>query len=91
MGLPPGEEAPGAAEPARPPDGAPPQPGTGDARVDDALSRLDDVSGLPVAEHVTVFEQVHQLLMDALADADSPGGDLRGGGEQHHRPGGPGH
>jgi hypothetical protein len=55
----------GAAVPrARPP--------TGDARVDDAVARLDDLAALPVAEHVAVFEYVHERLTEALGDLDVP-------------------
>lgn len=45
-------------------------PTTGDARVDDALGRLGDLSGLPVAEHLPVYEDVQRRLHDALADLD---------------------
>ncbi|MBO0772194.1 MAG: hypothetical protein J2P35_12120 [Actinobacteria bacterium] len=46
---------------------------TGDPRVDGALSRLDDLAGLPVAEHPAVFEQVHRRLAEALGDLDAAG------------------
>ncbi|MDR0343594.1 MAG: hypothetical protein LBI49_10905 [Nocardiopsaceae bacterium] len=49
------------------------QRATGDPRVDGALSRLDDLAGLPVAEHPAVFEQVHQRLAEALGDLDAAG------------------
>ena len=45
-------------------------PTTGDARVDDALGRLGDLTGLPVAEHLPVYEDVQRRLHDALADLD---------------------
>lgn len=45
-------------------------PATGDARVDDALGRLGDLTGLPVEEHLAVYEDVHRRLHDALADLD---------------------
>ena len=78
MGLPPGEGAPGPAGPApsaEGPAGAGPlvpraRPSTGDARVDDAVARLDDLPGLPVAEHLAVFEYVHARLTEALGDLD---------------------
>jgi hypothetical protein len=50
--------------------------------VDEAVSQLEDLAGLPVAEHPAIFERVHQRLTDALGDAgareravpdDSPG------------------
>jgi len=40
--------------------------------VDDAVARLDDLAALPVAEHVAVFEYVHERLTDALGDLDVP-------------------
>jgi hypothetical protein len=57
-------------------------PATGDARVDEAVSQLEELAELPVAEHPAVFERVHQRLTEALGDAgageravpgDSPG------------------
>lgn len=75
MGFPPGEAGPGAASPE--PAVAErrvvvprPRPSTGDARVDDAVARLDDLAGLPVAEHLAVFEYVHERLTEALGDLD---------------------
>jgi len=55
------------------------RPSTGDARVDDAVARLDDLAGLPVAEHVAVFEYVHERLTEALGDLDVPA-PVRSGG-----------
>lgn len=43
-------------------------PITGDPRVDDALSRLTDLEGLPVHEHVEVFEDVRRRLQGTLSD-----------------------
>jgi hypothetical protein len=43
---------------------------TGDARVDDALSRLDELTELPVAGHPAVFEYVHERLAEALGELD---------------------
>ena len=48
--------------------GAPPV--TGDARVDAASARLQEIPDLPSAEHVDVYEDVHRRLQDALSDAD---------------------
>ena len=59
----PGADAPGPPEPAGP------WPATGDSRVDEAVSQLEDLAGLPVAGHPAVFERVHQRLTDALGDA----------------------
>lgn len=61
MGLPPGEIAPGSVSPVLP---------TGDPRVDDAVARLDDLAGLPITEHLAVFEYVHERLTEALGDLD---------------------
>jgi hypothetical protein len=47
-----------------------PRPSTGDARVDDAVARLDGLAGLPAAEHLAVFEYVHERLTEALGDLD---------------------
>jgi hypothetical protein len=38
--------------------------------VDVALSRLQDLDELPVADHVAVYDEVHRLLQDALAALD---------------------
>ena len=85
MGFPPGETAPDAAssapvaeEPSAADEQAStrravvprPRPSTGDARVDDAVARLGDLAGLPVAEHLAVFEYVHERLTEALGDLD---------------------
>jgi hypothetical protein len=60
---------PGQAGPATPAGPAGPQPATGDRRVDEAVSQLADLAGLPVAEHPAIFERVHQRLTEALGDA----------------------
>lgn len=54
--------------------------------VDDALR---DVAGLPVAEQVAVFTDLHQQLTAALAVTVAAGGPADE--IQQHRPGGPGH
>ncbi len=66
MGLPPGEIAPGSAGPVVPRA----RPSTGDVRVDDAVARLDDLAMLPLAEHLAVYEYVHERLTEALGDLD---------------------
>jgi hypothetical protein len=48
------------------------RPSTGDPRVDDAVARLDDLAGLPIAEHLAIFEYVHERLTEALGDLDVP-------------------
>jgi hypothetical protein len=63
---------PSAPERARVP-APPPPPQTGNARVDEALSRLDGLAETPVAEHPAVFEYVHDRLAEALGDLDVGG------------------
>lgn len=41
---------------------------SGDARVDGATERLSELANLPAIEHVSVFEDVHRRLHDALTD-----------------------
>lgn len=48
-----------------------PGAGSHDARVEDALSRLAELDGLPLAEQVGVFRDIHQRLAAVLADPDS--------------------
>ena len=43
---------------------------TGDARVDAAAARLEEVPDLPTADHVEVYEDVHRRLQDALSEAE---------------------
>lgn len=43
---------------------------TGEFRVDSALSRLKELAGVPVAEHVAVYDDIHAQLKGALADLD---------------------
>jgi hypothetical protein len=64
------------------------RPATGDARVDDAVARLDDLDRLPLAEHLAVFEYVHERLTEALGDLDvhAPAH----AGDQRPGPGAPG-
>lgn len=40
--------------------------GTGDARVDSALRRLDGLADLPLTDHIERYERVHADLQDAL-------------------------
>jgi hypothetical protein len=64
--------AEGAGRPAAPQRSAVPRvrTSTGDPRVDDAVARLDDLAGLPITEHLAVFEYVHERLTEALGDLD---------------------
>jgi hypothetical protein len=43
---------------------------TGDERVDLALAKLAGLDELPLAAQVTVFDDVHRLLQDALTAAE---------------------
>ena len=62
------------------------RPSTGDPRVDDAVARLDDLAELPIAEHLAVFEYVHERLTEALGDLDVHAAARAG----DHSPGAPG-
>lgn len=44
-------------------------PETGVETVDGVVASLDGLDGLPVAEHVAVFERAHESLRQALAEA----------------------
>jgi hypothetical protein len=44
---------------------------TGDERVDQAVSRLDDLDERDVDEHADVYDTIHGDLADVLDDADS--------------------
>ncbi len=43
---------------------------TGEARVDAATARLDEIADLPTSDHVAVYDDVHRRLQDALSDAE---------------------
>jgi hypothetical protein len=64
---------------------------SGEAGVRAATERLAQLPGLPVAEHVAVFEDVHRLLSGTLADLDAADGGAdqtaRTGAGQPARPG----
>ena len=40
-----------------------------DPRIAEAVARLDGLTDTPLVEHVEVYEDVHRVLQDALADA----------------------
>jgi hypothetical protein len=44
---------------------------TGDERVDEAVSRLDDLDERELDEHADVYDTIHGDLADVLDDADS--------------------
>jgi hypothetical protein len=58
-----------------------------DPRVAAAVARLDGLADLPPVEHVEVYEDVHRVLQESLADAarTSAGSDP---GEAEAGPGG---
>lgn len=43
---------------------------TGHADVDRALARLSELDSMQTAEHVSVFEDVHARLQQAMSDLD---------------------
>ncbi len=45
---------------------------TGDARVDDAVARLEGLDERDLNEHVEVYDSVHRDLADVLDDAGTP-------------------
>jgi hypothetical protein len=52
---------------------------TGEARVDQVLAGLGRLAGLPVDEHVAVFEDAHARLSQVLSELDSgPAADAAG-------------
>ena len=44
---------------------------TGDARVDAALERLQELDQVPIEEHAEVFGDIHARLSAALGDASA--------------------
>jgi hypothetical protein len=48
-----------------------PRPETGEARVDAALSVLDELTELPVTEHPAIFEHVQAQLSEVLGELGS--------------------
>lgn len=63
--------APAAVGPTASPGPTEPAAEPADPRVEDALSRLAEVDGLPLADQVEVFTDVHRRLAAVLADPDS--------------------
>jgi hypothetical protein len=58
---------------------------TGDARVDAALARLDELAEAPLTTHPEIFEDVHRRLQDTLTgiershgEATTDGAELQG-------------
>ena len=48
-----------------------PRPETGEARVDAALSALDELTELPVTDHPAIFEHVQAQLSEVLGELGS--------------------
>ena len=44
---------------------------TGEPRVDQVVGGLDRLAGLPVGEHVAVFEGAHAKLRQVVSELDS--------------------
>ncbi len=44
---------------------------TGDHAVDEALTGLDRLAPSHVKEHVAIFESIHSVLQDRLADTEA--------------------
>lgn len=63
--------SPGDAATVGSADAAPVPDTTGDARVDEALTRLAELDAKPVHEHAAVVEDIHRSLQDALAEGES--------------------
>ena len=59
--------------------GGEPRPSTGDARVDEAVGRLEGIESLDVDEHPALYDEVHQALGRVL--------DGRSGHDQAERSG----
>ena len=59
-----------------------------DPRIAAAVARLDGLTDTPPVEHVEVYEDVHRVLQDALADAalTSESGDQGEPGPEGARP-----
>jgi hypothetical protein len=59
-----------------------------DPRIAAAVARLDGLTDTPLVEHVEVYEDVHRVLQDALADAavSSETGDQGEPGPEGARP-----
>jgi hypothetical protein len=55
------------------------RPTAGDPRVDEAVARLGRLDGLPLDEHVALYEDLHDELRRVLSELDDQG-----------QPGGPG-
>lgn len=66
----PGNQDTASAESVAGPQAVPGTPVTGESAVDDALARLAQIGEAPTAEHVEIYDDVHDRLTDTLADVD---------------------
>jgi hypothetical protein len=69
----PAAEQPGPVQPDDQTDPTGPAESTGNPDVDDVVASLEQLDGMPVSEHVAVFEAAHEKLRGALADAGNDG------------------
>jgi hypothetical protein len=46
-------------------------PGTGDARVDEAVARLGELADAPLDEHPVILGQIHDRLREVLGELGS--------------------
>lgn len=73
-------EHPGSEQPADPSIEQPEDVAAGDPRIAAAIERLDSLAERPPAEHVEIYEEVHAVLQESLAEAQ--------GDQEQQRPGG---
>jgi hypothetical protein len=66
-------EQPGPEQPDDQTDPTEPAESTGNPDVDGVVASLAQMDGMPVSEHVAVFEAAHEKLRGALADAGNDG------------------
>ena len=56
---------------------------TGEPRVDAAIRRLTELDDLPLSEHPSVYERVHEQLVDVLGELHAGHGPADRGEPQH--------
>lgn len=56
------------------------RPSVDDPRIAEALERLEGLADRPPAEHVEVYEDVHRVLQETLAEAQRDSGQSGGPG-----------
>jgi len=55
------------------PEAAPRQPPTGNAAIDEALTRLDRLPDLEFTEHPEQFDAIHRVLRESLTGSGADG------------------